>query len=528
MTLTHNAEIVIAHLLKRLDVKVSDSSIKRELSRHPDFPSLLSLSDVLFEWNVNNAAYQIPVENLPELKCPFIASMTSEAGGFVLVTTITAETVTVSAGRNKEKELSLGEFKNNYNGAVLYVEPEPNAGEKDYSAKKLKDTFDAAWMPILLIGSTLILGCAIGNSLSVNGSIQLALAMMLKAFGLGISILLLIQSLDRDNPLIDRICKAGKKIDCNDILNSKAATVFGVISWSEIGFYYFSGTFIVLLFNHDQMSLIRMLMIMNLLALPYTIYSIFYQGFIAKKWCLLCCGIQFILWLEMSVFFSEWFKPSLIPQIHPREWINIAISLAIPVLFWVFIKPFIRKSQEFKLLERQISFNKKSVKIFNALLAEQPKFTLPDEKYSMVLGDPNGKIIITIISSPFCKHCWTAHQILEKWLRFKEGLQVRVVYNIKSELDHMLKASIYLISSSKNKNELESYQTLEDWYAQKHPRFEPWVKTQPANVISLTEAEIADNIAWCKLVDASATPTILINGHKLPAEYRIDDIKYLI
>lgn len=64
----------------------------RKLLHHPDYPSLLSLSDALNTWKVNNAAARIPKENIAQLPLPFIAH-TYAGGNFALVTAADDKTI---------------------------------------------------------------------------------------------------------------------------------------------------------------------------------------------------------------------------------------------------------------------------------------------------------------------------------------------------------------------------------------------------------------------------------------------------
>lgn len=58
-----------------LKVKVNASSINETLQNHPDWPSLLCISDAWNSWNVSNAAGKILWEDIDKLPVPFMAYM---------------------------------------------------------------------------------------------------------------------------------------------------------------------------------------------------------------------------------------------------------------------------------------------------------------------------------------------------------------------------------------------------------------------------------------------------------------------
>ena len=106
--------------------------------------------------------------------------------------------------------------------------------------------------------------------------------------GAYIGYLLLLKHLHIHGGYGDRICSLFKQADCNNILDSSAAKLCGVISWSEIGLGHFiSNTAIILFFPH----LITGLALINIFALPYSFWSIWYQGIKVKQWCPLCAVV---------------------------------------------------------------------------------------------------------------------------------------------------------------------------------------------------------------------------------------------
>jgi len=128
---TVNATIA---LLLKLKVKVTKSTIERALQAHPDYPSLLSINDVLNELNIKTAAINIDKERLQELPTPFIAHTTNQGGGFVTVTEIDTDKVTYYSAKNNyysTQNLSVHEFNKIWVGNTLLAEKQENSGESN-------------------------------------------------------------------------------------------------------------------------------------------------------------------------------------------------------------------------------------------------------------------------------------------------------------------------------------------------------------------------------------------------------------
>ena len=79
---------VVFNLLNHLQVKVTRTSVSNALQNHPDYPSLLCISDVLKQWKVNSTAIKADKDNLHELPLPFIAHINTAQPTFITVTHI--------------------------------------------------------------------------------------------------------------------------------------------------------------------------------------------------------------------------------------------------------------------------------------------------------------------------------------------------------------------------------------------------------------------------------------------------------
>jgi len=308
-TYRSNPDVVLFNLLKLHDLSFTSEAVSQELNIHPDYPSLLALNDVALNFGLHCAAYQISKEDLFDVPCPFIAHSTNQGSEFMMVTEITKEVVAVDSG-NGRKKISLTDFENKFTGTVL-VADEVNKNIKNQSTSGLTKIFNSFryFIAPLLLVLALISGLFLYfNSLN-SITWPYALLLLFKSAGVSVSILLLVQSIDQNNPLIQKLCGGSSKTDCNAILTSKAATVFKGLSWSEVGFFYFTGTWLALLFSHGSTLMLLVLAVLNIISLPYTFYSIYYQAKVAKQWCKLCCAVQALLWLEFFSLLS--FSPNL-------------------------------------------------------------------------------------------------------------------------------------------------------------------------------------------------------------------------
>lgn len=519
-----NALAVTQLLLKNIDAKISYDSLKKALYDHPEYPSLLAISDVLNEYHIHNEAYQIKKEeyNVDDLLFPFIAHVNNNGGMFMLIHNIKDGQVTFSDEKSKKSIIPEKDFIQKWSGIALYATITPNSSETRYYEKQFLANLKTLGKPLLILTllSTLLLGLNFQNSIP-----GYYILLLVKLLGVGIGVLLLAHSIDANNPFVKNLCGLGSKNNCNAILKSDAAKVNEWLSWSEVGFFYFTGSFLALYFNP---SLMPYLLWLNLLSLPYTIWSIGYQ-YRQKNWCVLCCSVQVLLWVEFIVGISSGKENYTAINFNITAFIQLFLSFIIPVMAWFLLKPQLTKSAEYNPLKQQLKKFKYDQQLFNHALTNQAKYAVPDNLMPVVLGNPQAETIITMVSNPFCGPCAKAHAFLDNWLATRSDVQLKVIFTTADhDDDQRTKVSRHVSALSQTKDETLLANALNDWYAQNQKKYDEWAKRYPITIAEEMADVTAKQKAWCDMAEIQYTPTILINGYKLPEPYQLEDIKYLV
>lgn len=169
--------------------------------------------------------------------------------------------------------------------------------------------------------------------------------LMSKIVGFSASVFLIIGELG--HPFFNRFCPRGEKFNCHAVMESPAAKLLGFIPMADIGGIYFSGGIILICFSvlHSHFfQQIFILALLNLLTLPYTIFSVAYQALKVKKWCALCLIVQLTFWFEFSQFYPFLFAgipPFTIEDFYPILW-----SFGLPLFIWLFFRPPVKKAFE--------------------------------------------------------------------------------------------------------------------------------------------------------------------------------------
>jgi len=521
---------VLSLLVKQLDISVTNQEISDELQKHPNPNSLLAISDLLNNWQVPNAAFELSFDELvdSEIAAPFIVHI--KGNDFILIKKFTKQSVIASGIKYQNRSFTVEEFKLMYDGWLLVAEKDDKSGDFDYVRKRKREFIEKLRKPVAVTGilTVLVASLLLYSSYLTTFSLQIGLLTLFKTLGIICAIFLLIQSIDANNPLIVRICGSGLDENCNAILSSDASKVVDGLSWSEMGFFYFGGTWVVLVFNSGHPALVQMLAILNILSLPYTFYSIHYQWRIARQWCVFCCITQAFLWAEFLVFIPAILNKTLLfPNL--QEWCSFSIGMLTPVLIWIIVKPYLLQSKEVLPLRDQLREFKFNPQFFQKMLDEQWQYSLPAERNSLVLGNPEAKNVITVVSNPFCQPCAKAHKILEQWIEKRDDIKLQVIFSTENnEKDPRTKVVEHLFNIQATQSGISLKKAMKEWYEHKYKDYEFWAKKFPIK----TKANVSDildiNNEWCQMAEVLITPSIFINGRRIPAHYEPEDIKYFI
>ncbi|MDI9338043.1 MAG: vitamin K epoxide reductase family protein [Alphaproteobacteria bacterium] len=510
-------ELLLTYL-KLLRIKFNRSTVINFLNYHPYNPSLLSFTDLLDHFKISNQAIRINKNSFPKIPTPFIAKTSSSEGDFCLVTKIHENTITYTNEKQQTLVTELIKFYKQYSGVVLIAEKNENSQEPNYNQNK----FNYYFSRFKLYGLLVIIIILLGNSQFFNHThLNLLPILILKIVGVFISIILLIQSLQINNKFIAKFCSTHSGNGCENILNSNASKIFnGFISWSEIGFVYFASTLTFLLINPVNSN--SLVFVLGILCLPFTFYSIYYQSYIAKKWCKLCILIQILFWLETITCIV--FNPTITLNINFSS-ITIYLFITIFITFiWLVLKPLFLNLNENKKLKLNLQKFTTDYTIFSIVLKENPLVSKLNDDYKLILGKANASNELIIVFNPFCTPCLVNHNQLEKSF-LNDTSNIKLSFVIMSD-----KAGVPIQEAMINtylQNSSLFLKCLRDWFSQKYS-FNNFLKIYNAPYTTLTKDFILHQNQWLIDNEISQTPSIYYNNYSFPFQYSYENLKYFI
>lgn len=522
--------------IKLLNVSVTRKGVIERMSVHPDFPSMLAICDILKEYGIENYAIRIEKEGIEELPCPFITQVRSVKNEevFTIVNAVTKEVVEyLDTETNKWKLLAQSDFLKKFSGVVLLGEADGNSGEINYEKNRIKERreslsnqFSIYLFPSLVIIMSFYAWWSYGSqALFPIGYIVLALV------GTIVGFLLFIYEIDKHNPTLQKVCSGNKKVNCSSVLQSKASKVFGV-SLSVIGLSYFAGSLIALLIG-GMMSyhVLVPLSLLSIMAVPFILFSLYYQWKVTKQWCVLCLWVQSVLLLQVVVVLSSgWLSSSSVNFLNIQNVVLIIAAFSVPFILSKLLISTLQKAKGAKGIKLEFLRLKHDPEIFDALLSRQKMIQENPAGLGIILGNQEAKYKIIKVCNPYCGPCASAHPIMEEILENNPDVQLQVIFTARDDDSDMKAYPVrHLLAVAEGGDEGNTKLALDDWYnapkkdyeifANKHP-MNGELKNQGHKIVAMRE--------WCDKTEVSFTPMFFINGYQLPKNYSIDDLKYFL
>lgn len=257
------------------------------------FRTLFGLKSLLKEYGVDSVAVRVPQDQresaIKKLPTPYLLHKPSE---FLIVTDTSGPLVNYLQ-QGKACSGSASALLRGWDGVAFLAQADAHSREPHYGHNRLLAIAAACKKVALaaLIAGLLILGMIASGLASSVWAWGIAIV---NCAGLLLSVLLVQKSLGFKSAAADAVCSIVESGGCDELAKSAASSFFGIVRWSEVGAAYFSVSLLAMLLRPDAMPALAAI---NILCLPYTVWSVTYQKFKAKVWCTLCLGVQASLWL---------------------------------------------------------------------------------------------------------------------------------------------------------------------------------------------------------------------------------------
>lgn len=121
------------------------------------------------------------------------------------------------------------------------------------------------------------------------------------------------------------------------------------------------------------------------------------------------------------------------------------------------------------------------------------------------------------------------HKLLDELIDQIGDVQARVVFTAdNTETNRKTPVARHLMALQQQADKTVLSRAMHDWYEQKQKNYEAWAKAYPVQLIETDFYKLEEQKAWCSMAEITATPTVLLNGYKMPELYQLPDLKYML
>ena len=519
----NNLAFLTHELIRHHAISIDKKELYFQIESHPSYPSLHAITGVLDHFNIENIALDVPKteETLAQLPKTFLAQLNTNSGPEFVVAINNGLNYQLIKTSKKKTTVSIKTFLEQFTGIIVGIEK----SEFTTETPKTKSRFHQ-----ILVGLSIIALIAI--IFVFKPPILSILFLALSLIGLTISVAIKKQEQGQNTVLGQAFCSGESETkSCNAVLASKGAFLSSNYKLSDLSIVYFIGlssTTLVLIVLNQGLAISSLI---SLIALPITLYSLYYQAFTVKKWCLLCLSIVGVLWILAGSIFMETSNVISFSHLVMPSIASVFIFLTTLTIYNV-VAPKFKELEDLKRMKVDFYRFKRNFTLFNTLLEKsKPINTAIAHNFSgIVLGNSNAKLEITVVTNPFCGYCKSVHASIEEiHKKFGEMVKLQIRFNANpKEKDNKSTKVVTRLLELYQTNGLEAcLEAMSSIY--NNPNEATWIKEYGAcSNIEHYSSILEKQYNWCVENHINFTPAILINGRSYPIEYDRSDLMLFI
>ncbi|MEL6810850.1 MAG: vitamin K epoxide reductase family protein [Bacteroidota bacterium] len=512
----------VYQLLSLNGINMDKRELVFQIKSHPSYPSLHAVTGVLDHFNFDNLALDVPVtsEVLEQLPPCFLAQVRRDGHEVFAVVTRMDTDYLVSFSAKERIQLTASQFLEAFTGILVAVEKSKE--EESYTPQR-KRVQNALYL-LTVVG---ILGWFIWI---FPGTLELVF-MAVAVIGFLFSYAIIQQEQGVETSLGNAFCSGiSEQRNCIAVVQSEGGTLFGKLKLSTSSVVYFSGLLLSGLFLIIGNGEFNALYLLSIIALPITIYSIYYQWVVTKKWCALCLGIVAVLWLTVGISTgATWGSPLF--EFQVKDILAVSVGFLAATAFWLWLLPNYELLKRLQQIKIEAFRFKRNFHLFKGLLDKsQPISTEIQDSQELVFGNKHALLSVTVVTNPFCGHCKAVHTLIKDLLK-KHNDKVKIIirFGVNSDISDSngTIVALRLLELFNTKGANVCLEAMHDIYG--GVSIGEWLNkwgtcTKEEHYLNFLKR----GTDWTREHQINFTPEILVNGRSYPKEYKRSDLIYFI
>lgn len=494
-------------------IAINKKFCKEQVSSHSDYPALTSVTDLLEEGSLDYTAAQADVSYIREFNYPVLAHIKQPGNEFLHI---------VESQKDWENKK---ETTQHWSVVVLFAEKNSSWRNAENELYRKNELSNKIYTIVVFISLVALYSIAIW----MNPLWYMALFGIFSLIGLFASVLIIGNELGVQNSITKQVCGAISAGGCDAVLKTNYSKGLLGFSTGDISTLYFATQFVAFLFSSYYSHLFYSAVVISLSGLFVAIWSIYTQAIIIKQWCALCLVIVATLFVQFIISSSLLLSSSTFLLTVSSMLVLLGIG-TIGAIILLPIKNLLKMVYKYELASKELKKWKIDADLFIAQWEKEQFVDTTIWENDLIVGNPDAPIRITVACNPYCGPCAKTHIQLDRILeRYKSAvcIQMRFLFNdLKKDDKKTMAVENILRKSLELNNEMELQSMLTDWFL--HMNYEVWsVKWAPLNTFNVNTL-MNLHTRWIEASRITYTPTLFINGRKLPKRYGLEDFDKLL
>lgn len=491
--------------------KANKNFCKLEMGTHPDYPALSAVTDFLDAGAMQFHAVEADESYIHKFNYPLLAHIQQPGQEQLHI-------IQNAAAWEARKDITQY-----WSGVVIYPEIASTWKHEDNDAahrRALRNSINFASIAAVALS---LLALAVAR----NPSLYLAGFGLLSMAGIMISGLIIGTELGVQGSLVKQVCGAVSHGGCDSVLKSGYAQGFAGYSTGDIAFVYFAAQFCGLLFSVFYPALYNAVFIISLSGILIATWSVFTQALLVKQWCALCLGLVSVLLLQAGMALIHLSGQHV--NFAALQFIGFLMATVMIALLLYPIKEVLKTNYDNKEKLAELKKWKMDPELFIAQWQQEQQVDTTVWENDLILGNPEAPIKITVACNPYCGPCARAHMELEALLnKFPNGvcIQLRFLCNADTPAERRTVVVADMIRNAITRGNDELSVMMSDWF--KWENYEQWSSKWRLKSDADVSSMLKMHDYWTHQNRIAFTPTIFLNGKKLPGRYSLSEFGLLL
>lgn len=505
--------------LEKEEIKFDKNEFLFQIQSHPDFPSLLSISDTLSFLKVENTAIRLSKEQLDLLPNRFVVLLLEHLSSPTLYFLEKNDALTYWINKNKKKILiTRTELEQRWADIVLLIE-KPNSQNALVSKKNNSVLFLTCFTLLFFVAFLYFFKVSIIDSLFFG----------FPMIGILFTIAALKDLFGTKSEMLNAFCNITVSTSCVTVVGSNKWKIFNFLNFSDLSMLFFTFQFVglfVSLLSNTSAFFFQIQKTLLFYSIPVVLLSLYFQKFVEKKWCPICLVIIAVLSLEL-IYLIRFSSLKFVFSINSVALFSLIFLLV--CLVWFPLKQLLTKYKQLKETELKANRFFRNYESFKNNLLVSNKIDFPS--IPLVLGNKDSKLVITIITSPFCGHCKKMHEVVNTILeKHQKNIQIQLIIKVSIENQNEEEKLFFrsLMSIYFDKGEVFFKEALHNWFENKNlKKWLNYYKLEISNAVKIDSIYHKHN-DWFIANNLTYTPALFINGYEYPKIYDRENLEFFI